>query len=131
MFLFLAAGLFIAFHGLFPHLFDSHTAQRTMLELVYMLIGQFDSTLSLFEGDPNESVGFLLFMTYLVISNVSLMSIIIATFSVSFLIMTKSKSMFMVFWTFVALPLSLSLSFSLHRLFTKRLALRPRLTGAI
>lgn len=55
-----------------------------MLELFYALIGAFDSNLALFEGDPNETVGILLFVCYIVFSNVILINIVIAAFSVSF-----------------------------------------------
>ena len=82
VFSFCTAGFAIALHGLFPFMSDFFTPERTFLELFFALNGQFDSSPSIFEGDPNESVGALLFVVYIFFSGVILMNIVTATFAV-------------------------------------------------
>ena len=76
-------GFLVAFHGLFPFTHNFRTTERTALELLFSLNGQFDSDPSIFEGDPNETIGILLFAIYITMSGAVLMNIMTATFAVS------------------------------------------------
>ena len=82
MFILCSVGFAIALHGLFPFTENYSTPSSTLLELFFTLIADGDGNPHMFEGDPNESVGVVLLVAYVIFCYVVLMNVVIATFAV-------------------------------------------------